>query len=127
MILDCKKFAEELENRIIKGLQELKEKPKLLIIISNLIDDNSKQYCNSILKLCDKFGISYNVLDLDKINVFLYTKYLQNLLSDLEEYSGIFIPLSSYTKFDETTLLLKKWLSPYLDIDGITSFQKVLL
>lgn len=114
-LIDGKKIATNIEEKIKKEVSSFLKKPKLVAILVGE-DKRSKTYVNIKKKKCEEIGIEFELIKLEQEKQSKLIEIIQKLNND-EKVTGILVqlPLPDSTK----TLRVFETISYLKDVDGV--------
>ena len=123
-LIDGKKLAEKVRNKLKLEVKSLKKKPKLSVILVG-DDSASKIYVKNKQKYAVEIGIESEVIKLD--NSVSEDKLLKIIkkLNKNKKVSGILVQLPLPKHIDEFNVINS--INPEKDVDGFTIYNKGLL
>lgn len=118
MILDGKKVANKIKEELLNDIKELKLLdiiPKIVVVLVGHLDE-SRIYIDMKRKMCEKLGVSFQLIHLDEtISESIFISKIEELNND-NLVNGILIQLPIPETFNKNKLL--NTISCEKDVDG---------
>ncbi len=117
-IIDGKKIADIILNRIKDKIKNIKEKPGLALVLvgnnpaSEIYVNFKEKTCKEIGFYCERYNLDKNIGELDLLN-------LVNNLNQKTNIHGILVQLPLPKQIDEN--LITNSILPHKDVDGFTA------